>query len=260
MKPPPWYLDGQNPWYTNGRYLPAGCGNNAFSMDRRPVRDLLTVTPLKVGSLADLTVGRHVALQEYNREEWQECVGLETAVLCLDHPVPVYVFDNHNHAFYAWCEALKMGWTERGSLLVHMDYHPDDLHPTDAHVDVTNLADVWRYTNEVLQVATFVQPAILLGLFSNRVDFVEDRDFLSAPAVGGLAAVSRGVVINLDLDVFRDALDQAEIDRKVDLLRAYIPQARLITMATSPYFIRQELAVRLAGSVIKDLFSQGTRR
>jgi hypothetical protein len=288
---PDWYVDGQNTWYVPGKFLDVGVGNNSFSLPKKSDRNPLEITPLRVGSLDDLRLGKHVAFQDLDysetpsptpdplqgekntppvSEKWIECVGLESAILCLDFPIPIYVFDNHNHVFYAWVEALKMGWFEKGATLVHMDEHfdageallpPDPLTPLQGGTETTeqSLEKIWRYTNEVLQIATYIKPALKLGMFSECIDYVESKHFEIPmrppnPLERGNHLPSQNVVINLDIDVFHADMSHISWDQKIEVLKQYLPQTKLITMATSPYFIDQEKAIQLVKRVVQELF------
>ncbi|MDP3975342.1 MAG: UPF0489 family protein [bacterium] len=251
-----WYQNDQNPWYIFGRVLKVGQGNNAFSLPKKADRLPLTITPLCLGSLDELRIGGHVAFQDFDGDastgsasyRWIECFGLESAILCLDYPIPLYAFDNHNHAFYGWCEGMKTEWFQKGATLVHLDAHFDDAEPASYQVSVDDLEDVWRYTNEVLQIATFIQPALRSGVFSKVLNFVESSDFDSLPQIDG------EVVLNIDLDVFCEDMSHISWRQKVDMLKHYLPQTKLITMATSPFFIEQQKAIEVAKRVVGELF------
>jgi|CXWL01.1.fsa_nt_gi hypothetical protein len=229
-------------------FLLPGQGNNAFSMDRKPDRKVLQITTLKSGSLVDLRVGQHIAFQDFDADQWLECVGLESAILCTDYSVPIYVFDNHNHVFYAWAEALKKGWFQKGASLVHMDEHFDDAEAPNATVDLESLEDVYRYTHEVLQIATYIKPALALGIFKECINYVESKDFEVR------ADLSDQVVLNLDIDVFHPDMSHISWQQKIEVLRYYLPQTRVITIATSPYFIDQTKAIELVKRVVRELF------
>lgn len=245
---PEWYRGGQNPWYTPGKFLEVGQGNNAFSLSKKADRNRLAITPLKVGGLEDLKLGDQVAFQDFEGDRWLECVGLESAILCLDYPVPIYIFDNHNHVFYAWSEALKMGWFRSGATLVHMDEHFDASEPPNIAVDLDDVRDVWRYTNEVLQIATYIKPALHLGIFKECLSYVESADF-DMRNEG-----SSDIVLNLDIDVFHPDMSHISWQQKIDVLKHYLPRAKLISIATSPYFIDQQKAIELVKRLLTELF------
>ena len=59
----------------------------------------------------------------------------------------VYIFDNHNHAFYFWIKSLKKGNFTKGCKLVHVDQHKDTREPENYNVDIDNIDDVFRVSN-----------------------------------------------------------------------------------------------------------------
>jgi hypothetical protein len=60
----------------------------------------------------------------------------------------------------------------------------------------------------------------------------------------------RGIILNLDLDFFQQDLDFIDYDLKKKVVLDSAEKASVITICTSPFFIDQELAVK----VFKDLF------
>lgn len=232
------------------RDLVPGEGNNAFSIDRKPERENLKVTPLYEGDFSSLRVGDHVAFQDYEDDEWMQCRGLEMAVCSHEADFPVYVFDNHNHAFYGWCEGLKKGFFAKGARLVHLDAHFDDAIPPHSNVDVSNLDDVLKYTHETLQIATFIKPALKLGLFSDVINYVESEHFKSLSSLDP----NHEIVLDIDLDVFCDEMSHVSWTQKVEVIKHYLPQVKMVTMATSPFFIDQKRAIDIAQRLMKEVF------
>lgn len=51
-------------------------------------------------------------------------------------------------------------------------------------------------------------------------------------------------ILNLDLDIFSPELAHIDQEKIVKCIRNFIPRVRLITIATSPYFINQERAIQ----------------
>ena len=250
---PDWYKNSQNVWYLPNKYLSSGLGNNAFSLNKKPDRRALKITPLKVGHMDDLRVGAEIVFQDFDENgNWVECVGLESAILCLDYPVPIYIFDNHNHVFYAWAEALKNGWIEKGGVLLHMDAHFDEgLPPFPIPTGMEELKQVWVYTNEVLQIATYIKPALDLGIFCECVKYVESSRF---SVKGSELRDGDSGVINLDLDLFSDEMKHISWEQKIAVLKHYLPMAKLLTIATSPHFMGQEKAIEICKKLVNELF------
>jgi len=92
-------------------------------------------------------------------------------------------------------------------------------------------------------------------------NYVESGDFVDPTSLhefrrtgGRKSIVDRGVVINLDLDVFHPDMNHISWAQKVAVLKHYLPQTRLITMATSPYFIDQGKAIDIVKRVVRELF------
>jgi hypothetical protein len=50
-------------------------------------------------------------------------------------------------------------------------------------------------------------------------------------------------ILNLDLDFFAPEMDFIDEEKKISLIRYLIPQVKCITIATSPFFIDQDLAI-----------------
>ena len=197
---PSFYENNESIFYKES-ILKKGVGNNAFSYEKKPERNDLCITPLKIASMDSLRMGDHIAFQDFDDDQWMECRGLESAILCLDYDVPVYVFDNHNQVFYAWCEALYMNWIQPSATLVHVDAHYDDAEAPHADVNIHDMQQVFDYTQNTLQIATFIKPSVQLGIFKEVFNFVESHEFDAE-----WSKASADVVLNLDLDVFCSSL------------------------------------------------------
>ena len=59
-----------------------------------------------------------------------------------------------------------------------------------------------------------------------------------------------GLVLDIDLDIFDPIMDYIPEELKLTCLRSWIGKARFITMATSPFFMDQIKAVRLANLLL----------
>ncbi len=244
------YHEGLSKYYSRACYLDSGVGNNAFSLERKPERERLMLTRLEIGLIGDLQCSSETSFQDYDSDVWMQCGGLEKAILSFEADMPIYVFDNHNHAFYGWIEALHAGVFSRGARLVHMDAHFDDAEPEHVKVDLNDIEDVWKYTNETLQIASFIKPALELDVFDQVVNYVESADFTELPEIGA----DQEIILDIDLDVFCDEMSHVSWKQKLDVITHYLPQTKLITMATSPFFIDQQRAIDIAKRLMDELF------
>ena len=55
--------------------------------------------------------------------------------------------------------------------------------------------------------------------------------------------LDESLILNLDLDFFSSELDYISFDQKKDMILRFARYAKLITVATSPFFIDQNRAI-----------------
>ena len=124
------------------------------------------------GTLDDVSLGENIVFNEIDEDTEIKAIGLKNLVQYEIDGKVVYIFDNHNHAFYFWMKSLHEGLFNKGCRLIHVDQHKDMRKPDDYTVDLDNLNDVFRYTNKVLNVGNFIQPALKKGVFCD-VDIID---------------------------------------------------------------------------------------
>ena len=223
--------------YEKPFYLTGKRGNNAFAHEERGAEPRLYVPSVIQGTLEDVVEGEEVVFVDYDEGVLQKCKGLKHFVKMQFNGVPVVVVDNHNHVFYFWYQALEQGILQRGASLVHVDAHKDARVP-EVLFEGGNLEEVFRYTNEVLNVGNYIIPAQKEGLIGD-VQFVtgeaalEDRSFMERP----------NKILNVDLDFFAPDLDYISFEKTKAFILEQAKTASLITVCTSPFFIEQKLAI-----------------
>jgi hypothetical protein len=237
--------------YERPFYISENVSNNSFSYDKRPGRRLY-VPSLIDGCLEDVKAGPEIVFEDFddfrNLKGLRPCTGLKHFLRTDWRGKPVYVCDNHNHAFAFWhLEAIR-GAVRTGASLVHMDQHKDSRQPArfltneQAHdPDV-----VFNYTNTVLNVGNFIPAALKTGLVAKVINLDSEasmREFdLSALETGN-------VIFDLDLDFFAPEMDYIASDLKLEMIRAISGKAAVVTIATSPFFIDQKLALDWLGKI-----------
>lgn len=225
--------------YYSGFQISRPVGNNAFSYKLR-VNKQIYVPPIRQGSLDDLKVGYHIGFSEVDEGVEHNELGLANFIYFIWNDIPVYIFDNHNHAFFFW---MFEYWRENlpaGLHLVHVDQHSDMWKPEqfpEFTLQDSNLPDkAFKYANFVLNVGNFIKPALHLKLFSDVSIITGTIDFelkFESP-----------IVFDLDMDVFAPIMDYIGNPYKIDSIRQWMKQAKVITIATSPYFMNQPLAFK----------------
>jgi hypothetical protein len=225
--------------YKEPFYLTGKQGNNAFAYEARGPEPKLYVPSIIEGSLEDVQVGEEVVFSDHDDEGvLQACKGLKRFVRTSYKGVPLVVVDNHNHVFYFWYEALAAGLLQRGATLIHIDAHKDARVP-EKPFSGGSLEEVFRYTNEDLNVGNYIPPAQQEGLLG-EVEFVTSEAKLDE----GNFFERGNKILNVDLDFFAPDFSYISFEKGRDYILKQAERASLITVATSPFFIEQDEAIR----------------
>ncbi|MCB9058241.1 MAG: UPF0489 family protein [Calditrichae bacterium] len=224
--------------FYSGFYISEETGNNAFSFQQRSLKEIF-VAPVIPGDLNDLSVGDKIAFCEIENGIEKSFPGLQNFIHLKRPNQEIIIFDNHNHAFFFWAYALSCGLIMKNSLLVHVDQHSDLWEPP-SYMDPAEMSNdgaVFNYTNSVLSVGTFIKPALKCGIF-NAAEIIDGNEGLKK-------SYADEIVLDIDMDFFAAEMDFVPHDLKIEKTREYIQKARFITIATSPFFIDQQKAIKL---------------
>lgn len=234
--------------YTQPFEIRDAVGNNAFAYDRRGTTPSLWVPSLIHGTFADATCGDRTVFEDVDEHDvLQSCTGLAHLVRTTWRDIPTVIVDNHNHAFYFWCEALALGQITPGATLIHIDQHRDTRVPQRTY-DGHTLADAFHYTNFHLNVGNYIVPAQDAGI-------VGDAQYVTgaAPLDDLSRAATRNKILNIDLDFFAPEMSYIDFGRVTRFIDAHWPTTSLITIATSPFFIDQPLALTMLRRLCADV-------
>ena len=215
-------------------------GNNALSYDRRGPSPSLWVPSLIDGAFDDVKPGDRVVFEDFDEHDvLRSCAGLAHLVRTTWNGVPTVVIDNHNHAFYFWCEAMARSTLAPNATLIHIDQHKDMRVPERLY-DGRSLDEAFEYTNFHLNVGNYIVPAQKAGL-------IGDAQFVtSGEALRDLGFVPRrNKILNIDLDFFAPEMSYIDFDLAERFIEAQLPGTSLITIATSPFFIEQPRAINV---------------
>ena len=252
--------------YKNWFYITEAVWNNAFSFEKRDNKKLYLPSLKKISSLDDIELQNDkakIAFEDYGFDDKLSTnYGLKNFYeITKPHPNPIlrgkgikqsiFLFDNHNHALYFWYVARERGVVWDNNTLIHIDEHADTRDPEEYLLkpDSLDLQKVFDYTNfSKVNVWNYIIPAQKEGIIeeiiqirneTNLKDYLENKDSLG-----------EDIILNLDLDFFQPDLDFIDYELKKKVVLHAASKAKVITVATSPFFINQELAVK----VFKDLF------
>lgn len=216
-------------------------GNNAFSFAKRPNPSIYVPSLIK-GTLDDARVGEHTVFEDFDEnDKLQPCVGLKNLLEFNWRGVPAILVDNHNHAFYFWYRSgLK------NATLIHIDQHKDMRVPPEPFMGKT-LQDAFKYTNEVLNVGDYIVPAREAGIVG-EIQFVTSESSLDDEQFFD----TKNKILNIDLDFFAPELDYIDFEKAKRFIQRQAANASLITIATSPFFIDQEMALDVLKNLLND--------
>ena len=239
------------PFLIRGEY-----SNNVFSYNKRAEPELY-VAGLAEGSPDDVECGDRIVFEDFDENgTLRSCKGLrrfikfgrkEGTVPEKNIVAPVYIFDNHNHAFYFWHLELMEGRLHRGSLLIHVDQHKDTRQPDSflERKDLKNTKKLFEYTNTVLNVGNFIPAAMRSGLVAEVLYVDSENGLKKCMEVAKKGTKSfQSIILDVDLDFFAPEMDYLDNEAKIEAIRAVLPLADIITFATSPFFIAQGRAIK----------------
>lgn len=225
--------------------------NNEFSFAKR-AKDphgvkSLTVAKLIEGEFTDLQIGDDVVFQDFTEDgNLKTCFGLKSFIRTQYKRVPVIIFDNHNHAFFFWHEAKKNGLIQDGATLVHLDQHSDMKEPPTflSASELQNLEKVFEYTNTSLNVGNFIVPAVKSSLIKRVIQVLGQSQLEGLDPKNIVPTEKTNCILDIDMDFFVSGLSHIDFVFTRKKILAVAENCSLITIATSPFFIDQKLAIQ----------------
>lgn len=231
-------------------YLDEAKGNNAFSFEQRKNKKLW-VPKLIEAEIWDIELWDEVVFEDFGFDDQLSTnTGLKNFYKISWQGKDIYLFDNHNHAYYFWYLARNQNIIWDDNTLIHIDEHADTRDPGEYLMkpDSQDLQKVFHYTNYVYNVWNYIIPAQKEGLISRTIQVRNTynlEEYLDLRSTLG-----ENIILNLDLDFFQPDLDFIDYDLKKKVVLDAAKKAKIITVATSPFFINQDLAIK----VFKDIF------
>lgn len=225
--------------------------NNAFWAEKRIWRKIY-VPSIRDGNFVDLEIWDEVVFEELN-EDWtiKSCKWLKNFIHTSWKWKEVFIFDNHNHTFFFWCEAISKWIVKASSLLIHIDEHKDTRMPEKMiwNDEISDLNRVFDYTNYELNVWNYIEPAKNAWIIWDIIMIQGEDALLSALNKIRSKKQDKWIILNLDLDFFSDWMSYFSETEKIKKIREIGLESDLITIATSPYFIDQNKAIEICRKI-----------
>jgi hypothetical protein len=241
--------------------------NNAFSYDIRKLKNSepqIYVTNLIQWTIDDVQIWDKIVFEEIN-SKWQiqSFVWLKNFVKLSFAPlekelseglriykesIPIYIFDNHNHALFFRYQKLLAWNISRWINLIHIDQHTDMNINLDSILKNSELKDIFQFTNYRCNVWNFITPAIQDWLISKVIQINTEHTI----STFDFWLLTFDYILDIDLDFRHPNMWIEEYNKSIEITQNLISQASLVTIATSPYFMDQILAIK----ILKDIFSK----
>lgn len=236
--------------YKNSFYITKPVWNNALSFEKRQNKKLYVPSLIEISDFSEIKLWDEVVFEDFDFD-WKlvSAKWLKNFYNISWQNKDIYLFDNHNHAFYFWYLAKSEGIIWENNILYHMDEHADTRIPETiiSYEESQDLQNIFDYTNFSVNVWNYIVPAVENNLIQEVVQIRSESDLLSYDFQ---KEETLPVILNLDLDFFEPNLDYIDYELKKKVVLDIAKKAKVITVATSPFFIDQELALK----VFKDLF------
>jgi len=236
--------------YQKPFYITTPVWNNAFSFEKRQNKKLFVSSLIEIWDFSQIEIWNETVFEDFDEtlvsaKGLKNFYKLKTPINC-----PIYLFDNHNHAFYFWYLARSEWIIWDNNILYHIDEHADTRVPEKfiSKDDAKDLQKVFEYTNFCLNVWNYIVPAQKEWIIKNVIQIRSENDLLNFDET----KLEENIILNLDLDFFEPSLDYIDYQFKKKVILDITSKAKIITVATSPFFIEQKLALK----VFKDIFAK----
>lgn len=232
-----------------GRYW-----NNLLSFEAREKilerEPILTVPSLIQWTVDDVRLWDIIVFEEIENGAIKSCVWLEQFVEITDHTWRnIIIFDNHNHALYFWLDAVRAWIVQSWFELIHIDEHSDlwdNENSLDLERAIADTSYAWEFTNIYCNVGNYIQPALKNWLVHKMIRI--ENEFQIDEYANYIPP--RNAVLNIDLDIFSPELEYIPRSKKMKCIKNLMKYVTFVTIATSPYFIDQWIALKRLRDII----------
>ncbi len=264
-----------------GFWITENKGNNSFCFETPSSKFLpskervnsIYVAPRKKWDLNDLALGSKPVFREKNQQEviveyqgLEKFVELKIPVTWISYPpvpqsgtsplvggtYPCIIFDNHNHALFFWYEAYTNNLFKKWVKVIHIDQHTDMNENTNILDDIDNLSEqeIFDFTNYSCNVGNFIKPALQSWLIWSVELITTEYKLLHFDTADEILKQEE-YILDIDLDFWHPDMSIEQFDQTIEQTRKLIQYAKYVTIATSPFFLDQQLALELCKKILE---------
>jgi len=201
--------------------------------------DVWEITKEKLNNF--LRLWNKVVFEEYENWKLYSKTWLNNYIVWKIWDSQICIFDNHNLAFYFIWKYFQN--IQNKLNLIHIDQHSDMYKPYFYPKKLETLEDIEKYTFEWVNVWNYLLPLQKLWFIK---DIYQKRTETSVLELED--EIAENNILNIDLDFWEE--NMATTDKSLQKIKKYIWKSPLILLATSPYFIEQERALKLINKLL----------
>ena len=167
---------------------------------------------------------------------------------------PIFIFDNHNHA-PVFRYNIIYNKRIKNVELIHIDQHSDcweNKNHLKLNWNENELENIFHFYNEKCNVGNFIPSTIKSWIISNQTQI------RSISALKNLKIEkNQNFILDIDLDFCLNWIDRNIINEEsIKILKKKFNEfwnfALCITIATSPYFLNQEVAINILKKLLNE--------
>ena len=186
----------------------------------------------------DLEIWDNTVFREMKNWKVVEYKWLKNFIHIKNEDQSIYIFDNHNHALKYWIDEYKQWNIPFWFDLIHIDQHTD-MNSSEYELDLENP------NLNVYNVWNFIQPAIKSWLI-NHVEQVNTEYKLLNYEIK-----RNNLIIDIDLDFRAPEMSIEKYGDTINKAMNLISKSRVVTIATSPYFLDQNTAIKICKDLLQ---------
>ncbi len=169
-------------------------------------------------------------------EQEKKFYGLKKQQILFNNKKIIFLIDNHNQALFPFLiikENFKTPLT-----VIHLDAHPDNNIFKQAKVEKINWKNIDYYFQQS-RISDYLNLAQRGKMIKKIFNLTGEQDFLN------FKLPAEKFILNLDIDIFGPEGEFIGDELKIKILAKVWSQAEVVIIATSPGFIKKEVAEKI---------------
>lgn len=231
-------------------YISRNIGNNSFSYEKRKSlgSDCTIYIPSTISwSLNDLKIWNQIVFEEID-SNWNlsSHVWLQNFLHISKSGKDIFIMDNHNHALYFRFQSYFQKNISAPISLIHIDQHTDMNDNENSFSLDSDLNQISDFVNYDCNVWNFIKPAIQSWLVSEVQQINTEYKMTNFD----ISDLQSDFILDIDIDFRHPDMNIEKYQETIDKTRELISKSKLITIATSPFFIDQNLAIKITKELL----------